>query len=811
MIRQCVYALAGLFAAVVFNLNPVFADSASKPDSGQVLVWDAGEKPVLWGKPGFQLVPIDGEDSNNGARRVEAIAFPEHDSGYRQPVSGVEYGVAIAGGGAGAWDLWVRVKIEPEPAWSKNDSLFAPATFGNRPEYRVVSLPRRAAHDWTWVKLGPVQQDGAADNDTAPVLRIAAREDGLTIDRVALTRDAVPPGAQAVRARVEDLDDRPDRAVMPNAERPVNDSYFTQAAAAGSGFAWLKVMWDRAGDTEHWAKARAANERMKRGGYHAQAGLMHWINGLDDILAAQKQRDRAWARAAYDWLTAREHYWALKRDGTVSAWGWISPAMPLDEADWPEGVADATFADWTAARITNYTAAAGVNALSLADAWNGLPHGATTVQDFNPRVVDAFVAKTGLDVPSGSVAERADHIRQHHINAWTNFHNDAWAHWLERLVALHREKTGEELLLVYQAAHHGVATDRKRGFDHRVLAERVGGDHLIARIELQGEAGRTLKDMAVAAPKMALFAARQPSVSTGVQIAAPSRVDPLEFTPEVHGLSQGILRRSDIDFANEDEQLEALYQFTKQHWLGVMWAHNATAGGGLRRSAMFWQGNYQNRGRPPEAIGELVLAHVPTAPFGPAMYFSTSIEKHYERLLKGRWNFDWHVQAFSGVTGYTPVYAVSDAAPLGSLQYKPTFWITDHVQEMPVEERRALEAVAPVYDFDEQAQVMPLPFKVEGATGFAFIDQDAQTVVVIARPLTQWADRTAGPVTLRFQGIPDGTYTLQETLDGDETLTLNVRNGQGHIRIHLDRWGCRVFVGDVPAPRLQPHAQSSRE
>ncbi len=591
---------------------------------------------------------------------------------------------------------------------------------------------------------------------------------------------------------------RPSLAAAPNPIHPVNIGEITTRGQLGSGFGWNKVLWDLSYTPEEVKKAQAVNEKAKERGLVVDAGLMQWV-GASYEDARKRSGQEAWAKGYVDWIDAREPYLARRRDGSLVVKGWVSPAMPLNEKDWPAGVKNATFADWTAERLTDFTRAAGINGFSLADGWNGLPDVTALEQDFNPRVMAAFAEKHRLSLPDGTLQERAEYIREHYPSEWTDYMNAAWGHWMGRLVDLHRRKTGgEDLLIVFQTAHQGVGYDRGRGVDHRWLLRYADPRHFLGRIELQAEPQRSLKQMALAAPRMALFAAREPSFPTAVQISSPQNgVDPIRYDPK-EIMSQAIDKRSGIDFADEAGKSLFMYRFVKQHWFGVMWAHCATRDGGLRRAVMSWSGNHSNQGRAPKAVYDLVQARYPAAPFGPALYYSVSVEKSLEKEQK-YWRFDWDIEKFAA-QGFVPVYAVSDTA-IDRLKFAPTAFISDEIDRISPEERKKVEAIAPLYDHNVGIDKIPLPVRVQGATGFAFVDQNKKTVIVAARPMSQWKDRIRGEVTVEFSGIKDGVYRARDLIDYDKEFTITVKGGKGAFSFPLERSGdCRVFESDIPTP-----------
>jgi hypothetical protein len=205
--------------------------------------------------------------------------------------------------------------------------------------------------------------------------------------------------------------------------------------------------------------------------------------------------------------------------------------------------------------------------------------------------------------------------------------------------------------------------------------------------------------------------------------------------------------------------------------------------------------------------------HYPVRPFGLALYFSLNVEREYEKT-GGRYDFAGilaRVQGKAGTAMYNGAatgYIVStNTIDLMSKAMYPTGWVTSDIDKMPAEERQKLESIAPVYDMDK-GNTFPSPISfTTGLCGYAFVDQDNKTVIIIWRRgrNTSVADESgidngALNATLSFSGIKDGRYTVTDIFDASKTFKLDIAQGKGSFDVTVDRWDCRAFVSDIVTP-----------
>ena len=96
---------------------------------------------------------------------------------------------------------------------------------------------------------------------------------------------------------------------------------------------------------------------------------------------------------------------------------------------------------------------------------------------FNASCLEAFQAATGLTIPEGTTAERAQWILTHHDTAWRDWRASVVSDWARELKAIIRAERPSALLGVYHCpwtdAEHDGARRRILGIDFHGLAKHV--------------------------------------------------------------------------------------------------------------------------------------------------------------------------------------------------------------------------------------------------------------------------------------------------------------------------------------------------
>jgi hypothetical protein len=203
---------------------------------------------------------------------------------------------------------------------------------------------------------------------------------------------------------------------------------------------------------------------------------------------------------------------------------------------------------------------------------------------------------------------------------------------------------------------------------------------------------------------------------------------------------------------------------------------------------------------------------VPARPFGPAIYYSTSIERSVEQVqaaaagasIYSPWNLYMQpsdLQAFLD-SGSASAYYVSDAALSAISQSAgnaPSAWmVIDPTNSLPEWEQNQLAAVAPVVTSASQLAALPdqpLTFP-KGLTGFGFFDQNGRLIIVTSNPSTDpGAASITGTFTFSGTGFRDGLHNWTNLLTG-ESGSLYFSNGWSSAFRTIDRWDTEAYEID---------------
>jgi hypothetical protein len=601
---------------------------------------------------------------------------------------------------------------------------------------------------------------------------------------------------------------RPAWAVQPDPDTvPFTRDWFPMNFPVGGGIG-TKLMWEhaRAADPKVQADAR------RRCGEALQKGLSPMFEMAWDDPKAKGPGYDEWTA----WKQAHKQYWIQDRDGKPCRdpyyFDAISAAMPYDPADWPAGVKNATRNEWDLAKLVGFAKATGAVGYFAADKYDlGWAHYMTTDKwDFNPRMIDAFAARTGVNVPGATVSERSAFIVKNHFSRWTDFICESIAVRHTQILPALKAQGVEHPMVAFQIDYN-VTANRIKGLDLRMVGERSRFGEVVKRVEMQGDPGRPIQDRSLSPSFFGLFACRAPGVMHGGQMASLHA----DFwrSLELVGFPRGTTDPEKIEFAGK---------YLKQHWLGVGWWHVANADGSLRRGVCEWMRTYWDSGKVAPEVVELARSVKPTRPFGLAFYYSVSVERAYESEYPATGKLYPLTGGMSANTGGgkaheaqhfgIPIgYSVSDVA-LDSLQRAnyPTGWLTCGIDRMPPEELAKLRKIAPVYDLDKIADLATIPSPVRfsaGACGYAFRDQKGRSILLVWRQGRgpnakdeRHAGNTAIDCTVSLSGIADGSYVVEDLLDASDKRRVVVSGGRGSFSFRLDRWECRAFRSDLPSP-----------
>ncbi|HOX53188.1 MAG TPA: hypothetical protein PKY05_17010, partial [Fibrobacteria bacterium] len=430
------------------------------------------------------------------------------------------------------------------------------------------------------------------------------------------------------------------------------------------------------------------------------------------------------------WLTARkDKYLALDIDGQVHypAAGYVTPLMPLDKEDWPAGIDNATFGDLAGqrlGRLANHIQSNGFFAADFIVGLYGEDH------DFHPRVVADFEKWAGVKVAGTTVRARANDLIANHWPKWNDFKAHRFAQFYARTAETIRAsgrvpRVGGQIL-PYAAQARGW------GNDFRIYLQHLPAENWYFQVELQSDEGRAIQPYWWGTAAMGGHAARSPDFPFGAHMDA------------YHTQFWAAVRN-----AGKDSAWGRSYM--KHHWLTVGWTHVANTSGAVNRAPQAFQRTYWDQGTIDTPIVAMVRKHIPRHPFGPAIYFSTDLERQSEAF--GEFGFWYWLEpnAADWIRRGVPAgYFVSDTA-LDNLkpENRPSGWFV-YVDglgrtKLSAKEKARLEAIAPILSLENYADSCPLSFEGDSLGGYGFIDQNGSVIVVSSNS----ADRKVSG-TIRF-------------------------------------------------------------
>jgi hypothetical protein len=256
---------------------------------------------------------------------------------------------------------------------------------------------------------------------------------------------------------------------------------------------------------------------------------------------------------------------------------------------------------------------------------------------------------------------------------------------------------------------------------------------------------------------------------------------------------------------NSASQQEVGLKLAKRLWLWEAWAHIADQNGSVRRALAFWSRDYWDVGSLAQLnpLPTLISTIVPTRPFGPALYYSVSVERSVEATEKKAAGLtegylrESEVQQFIDAGGGFGYY-VSDAA-LSKISTSagnaPSAWVViDAGNAIPAAELRALRATAPVVTTPQQLAALPnQPFKASSTfSAFAFRDQANRIIAVVSNPSTlPTAGSASGSVSLA--GLTPGRYQVTNLFTNQTSIVVTT-NGGLTLPVSLSRWDTEVLA-----------------
>ncbi len=494
------------------------------------------------------------------------------------------------------------------------------------------------------------------------------------------------------------------------------------------------------------------------------------------------------------WMNPRKDtYFALDADGAIAYphQGYISFGMPLLPADLPAGKAALTFGEWAGERLGRRALRHNVRALYGADGFIGINPGT----DWHPRLIDSFAAWVGQPVPGATVRERHEYILQHLKPEYFDFiaHKQAgfFAAFANTLLA-----AGKQPLVGGQVSNEP-SMCRWSGDDTRIWLQHIEGKYTMFNVETQSAGDRAVQPQWTSSICLGHCSAYEPDANIGVVLDADH---PEFWNPWKR------------DGGNE----EFGWRFLKHNWLSAGWVHIAGRDGAVRRAAKCFTRTYWDAGA--VDVGQLaaILGHIPRHPFGPALYYSSSIQREYERPPeKGSGNYtvrymlqdglgDPAVRSdFGKAQGLSVGYWVSDAVDPSKLMAanRPSAWLVYRADLLPTAERAKLEAIAPVIDpgmnMAAALAVGPLRARGSGLSCLAFVDQNGAVIVMVTNCLA-----TATTGSLDFSEVGNGTFACNG-LVGTPNATLTIAGNVGSLPVTVAARDTLVF--EIPGLKWLEH------
>jgi hypothetical protein len=502
-----------------------------------------------------------------------------------------------------------------------------------------------------------------------------------------------------------------------------------------------------------------------------------WGSEFTSSQPGGKNADKPGWRAYGKWIAAHQNLFMYDSSGKPfmlhgNPPGYISPQMPLDQADWPTGITNAVYADWVAVRLASLCKLSGCRGFFAADFVEGQPY--IENGDFNPRIISAFAAADKLSIPKGTVGEQAMWILNNHRAEWYDYLCDGYAYFYGATVREVHKATGQTALVAAQT-HLDPAIRRGRGTDFRRYVKFCDPKEMYFQIELQSDSLRKVPAYGNTMVKMGEFACREPLMVLGSHMDA----DLEKFWVAVSNTKRNL---------TADEQHEWGLKYLKHHWLTVGFAHIATRDGEVRRATGAFLRHYWDHGKTDPTVVNLIRSVQPVRPFGPALYYSVPVERSIENEGPGHW---WNIttQATSAWQNLPFGYFVSDVA-VAKLQSAnaPSGWLVFDGDRMSAEERSALTKIAPIIDPANPGD-QPLTFS-KGVSGFAFYDQVGRLFVIA----TNTGDTPTPDAQITLRGLRDGHYQAIDQLNPDVAIGVTVAQQTTTIKLPLERWDTRVIA-----------------
>jgi hypothetical protein len=515
------------------------------------------------------------------------------------------------------------------------------------------------------------------------------------------------------------------------------------------------------------------------------------------------------------WMNARTNLFAMASDGSepYANQGYITFGMPLDSADWdntgnwsasnPE-----TFGDWAGAIIGQMCLQINARGDFAADYFGGLNYGGV---DWNPRLTARFASWANINIPAETINSpslASTYVSQNYPSQWYDFMNMGQASYfaaMDKVITA----AGKKPMIAAQSPFDPTS-GRSTAEYPRLWAQQIPAGDMYFEVENETQADRLPPPDWRITFSIGSNASLAPDVPMGVYM--------------------------DGDYSDYWSGVNANNWTTQQGWLylrhmalSAAWTMVANKDGSVRRAAQAFQRGNWDWGTIPQVITDQMVGHIPTHPFGPALYYSQNVMEYFEspnnetsyyyfwpyleRGIGTRLSTDYPwLQPYEGVVqGLNLGYWVSDATDPSTLKNadKPSAWLLYSSSHLPAAELAKLQAVAPVYDIllpqgsteggsnalsgaDLALAVGPVHATGTGLNMLAFIDQNGSVILMVTNQ--DATDQNAG--SLVFNNVSDGDFNLIGLL-GTPSATMTVTNNSATVPISVAAYDTVVY--EIPS------------
>jgi|GEM_PF-1320349 len=587
---------------------------------------------------------------------------------------------------------------------------------------------------------------------------------------------------------------------------PFESNVLGQAWGAG-GESWPEqLFWqDVPFNQQHYWDMVQSADGLAASGYMPVGGNVAWGFDLENANGGEAGFNDFSQEGGYmqyaAWMDPREGtYFALGPNGDISypAQGYVSFSMPMLPDDLSNSSQPETFGKWAGQSLGNLALTYHLRGFLDADFFIGV----YIPDDWHPRLINSFEAWNGTTVPGTTVQARHDYVTQNLTPQWLDFVNAGQVSLLAEV--------DNTLLANGVSPFSGgqLSSDpqlsRYSGSDPRAWETQIPGKYWYFVVENESQGDRSTPTDWTASYSIGASASRVPDVPMGV----------------------------DMDgFCGDSDIKAALYN--KHLWLSAGWTYIVNRDGSVRRaSQVFQRNNWDAATACPDQVA-VMRAHVPTHPFGPALYYSDNVARQlespsssyywfYNYLQRGivtrfATDYPW-VQPWEGVVqGVNLGYWMSDATDPSTLKPAdiPSAWMLYDADLLPADELAKLQALAPVYDImlpqgstqgganalsgaDLAVAAGPVHTTGNGLNMLAFVDQNGSVIIMVTNQ--DATDQPAG--LLVFNNVSNGNFNLLGLL-GTPSSTMTVTNNAATVPISVAAYDTVVY--EIPALKWLGH------